>query len=239
MRAWPGSTTRPSTCAGSGRPRPEASHEVDRDELSFAIAESGDRLGGHTSADQVANVLRAVDQAWQRELYRQRVEQRSRVATIAHEPAATTIAELQGALDDRTALLDLYEGSYQGNSVLYVGVYVRAYLRRFGSFVDQPVGVLTRYNRKNPARPLTFHADFERIVRLRRLIADEPPGSRPVTREARPLLEDSWLSVLRPALPELDEAGYERLVIWPHGGLHYAPLSSCPSTAPSWQTGTQ
>ncbi|MGI5183254.1 CHAT domain-containing protein [Dactylosporangium sp. CA-152071] len=141
--------------------------------------------------------------------------------------AVPALGDVAAALDARTALLVLYDGAHDGRSAMYGLLLTRDRCHLSITVGDaphlaEPVIALGHDGRQRVHVP---HLGFQ-VDAVRRAVQEEP-APRPVSRDGAEQLArlDAWaLRAVHDAAGELRDAGIARLLVNPHGALHFAPL---------------
>jgi hypothetical protein len=183
---------------------------MNEDDIVTAWVDEFETGPSGTPADRIANLQRATEQHLAAVLIPDSV------------PDLASVADLRERLDERTALLQLYEGPWVDNSLATWQVLItRDHADVAVGSEQMPYGVVRA---SWEGRSVTMPGSGFYVGGLRRAVQADP-GPLDVSREGEDLLasaHDRYLHVVDTNAERL--AAIERIVIVPHGSSRYAPL---------------
>lgn len=205
---------------------------VDSELLTLLYAGDSQLQSGGTLEERRHNLRATGDRAIRRRLYRERLALDILRGSITRLPGGPpgrgrqmSISELNGYLDARTVLVDVYTGPGEdGSYCCYLAIYARDGWSVEASQNADDYHTLALLDPRHPGRLLRGHNDAVALAELRRRLVDSPGARRPVSRDVAERLSVSPLFALTSALGEYAAKGYDRLCLWPHATSHYAPL---------------
>jgi CHAT domain len=176
--------------------------------LAFTRADSP--APGRTPLERLTNLQHSCDDRLERQL----------AGAGQTEAQPSSLEELRGGLDPRTALLQLFLGEWQGKRAIYALLAARD--GEWLSAVPGDLDLLCDLKEGDRVeRASTFVAD---VFRLRQAILDDTLDPAALRRE-QTLAGSLFLhGSVRTALDQLRRHGCDHLVVVPHGPFHYAPL---------------
>ncbi len=176
--------------------------------LSFTRADSP--APGRTPLERLTNLQHSCDDRLERQL----------AGAGQTEARPSSLEELRGGLDPRTAVLQLYLGEWQGKRAIYALLAARA--GEWLSAVPGDLDLLCDLKEGDRIeRASTFVAD---VFRLRQAILDDTLDPAALRREQTIAGSLFLHGSVRTALDQLRRQGCDHLIVVPHGPFHYAPL---------------
>jgi CHAT domain-containing protein len=201
----------------AGRPLLESldGQTADTDVMVAAYISDYETSPSDTPGGALANLRRAIER-----------KIAASIIPADHAPPAK-LQDVLAALDNRTALLTLYEGQLEGKAATF-GMLISHDVNHVAvaasemPFFEEPI-ITTRPDGKVKVHiPAMGHI----LSGVRRAVQEEP-APRNITSEGKEQLADlaAWaLSAVDNERANLLTAGIDRLVIVPHGAYHFAPL---------------
>ncbi len=191
------------------RPRPFGAALSD-DDLVTAWVDEFEKAPSGTPEDRVANLQRAVEQAV--------------TATLVPDelPHVSRLEEIQGRLDDHTALLELYEGTWTDGTLATWQVLVTRTDVKIAVGSEQMPEALIRGSAEG--REVTLPASGFWVGALRRAIQEDPTPLE-ISSEGEQKLASATSMYLRVLEDNPDLlTGISRLIIAPHSADRYVPF---------------
>jgi CHAT domain-containing protein len=180
--------------------------------LLTSVAVGTEMTAGQTTAERRINLQRAFDGYLTTNLY-----------TAGTTSPFFDLADLRACLSPNTVFISLFIGVAPDEA--FAAVHTQAVTATSYAYWVTPLPLpAVPVSRDVDGVTITYSAVADLVTHLRRQIQEDPMFDD-VDPEAASHLEmlHVWLGKFSQQLPEWRQAGYERLVIWPHGPTHYLP----------------
>jgi CHAT domain-containing protein len=193
---------------------PDWADPLNRDLLLTAYVSEFEQSPSATAEDDIVNHQRAAERRLMAQL----------AAPHARAGLPIMLADLQAALDSRTALLLLREGMWTAEQGAVYSLLVTDTAAYPGATsLEIPWGV---HHASAGGRAAQVPASGVYVAGLRRAVQEEPAPAN-VSSQGRQLLEAAgmpYARALQPRLAELRAAGRDRLLVLPHRASRFLPL---------------